>query len=195
MTEVLFVLIFVMNRILAVLIMNIFAVAAFAGLGISSTSDVTRYVPWAGMLGMKVCGVDSRDGWKVLLPKAAASALVTVGTVYTMKETIREWRPDHSDRKSFPSGHTAFAFAGAANLHHQYGHVSPWISIGGYAVAAFTAVDRVCRDRHHWHDTVAGAAVGLLSAKLSFFVADRLFPKGSVDVAVGPTAISMCCSF
>ncbi|NPD92436.1 phosphatase PAP2 family protein [Xylanibacter muris] len=184
-----------MSRIFILFILCMVSVAAFAGFGISSTGDVTRYVPWAGVIGLKACGVDSRDSWKILLPKAAASAVVTVGTVYVMKETIHEWRPDYSDRKSFPSGHTAFAFAGAANLHHQYGHVSPWISIGGYAVATFTAVDRVCRDRHHWYDTVAGAAVGLLSAKLSFFIGGKLFPKADVNVTVGPMDVSMCYSF
>lgn len=151
--------------------------------------DVTRVVPYAAVIGMKACGVDSRDGWDVLLAKTAAAAIITGGVTFTMKETIHEWRPDMTDRKSFPSGHTAFAFAGATVLHHEYGHLSPWISIAGYATATATAVDRVCRDRHHWYDTAAGAAIGFLSAEFGFFITDRIFPKKDVGVAVSPTEI------
>lgn len=157
--------------------------------------DVTRALPYAAVIGLKACGADSRDGWDALLTKTAAAAIITGGAVYTMKETIHEWRPDMTDRKSFPSGHTAFAFAGATVLHHEYGHLSPWISIAGYATAAATAVDRVCRDRHHWYDTAAGAAAGFLSAELGFFITDRIFPKKNIGVAVGPTDVYMSYTF
>ena len=158
-------------------------------------ANVTRFVPYAAVIGMKAFGVDSRDEWRSLLVKTAASAVITAGVTYTMKETIHEWRPDMTDHKSFPSGHTAFAFAGATTLHHEFGHVSPWISVGGYAVATATAVDRVCRDRHYWYDTVAGAAVGFLSAELGFLVTDKLFPRRDVNVAVSPQGFYLCYGF
>ncbi len=158
-------------------------------------ANVTRFVPYAAVIGMKAFGVESRDDWKVLLAKTAASAIITGGVTYTMKETIHEWRPDMTDRKSFPSGHTAFAFAGATTLHHEFGHISPWVSIGGYAVATVTAVDRVCRDRHHWYDTVAGAAGGFLSAEAGFWITDKLFPRSAVNVSVNPSGFYLCYGF
>ncbi|MDR1553921.1 MAG: hypothetical protein LBS69_10760 [Prevotellaceae bacterium] len=37
-------------------------------------------------------------------------------------------RPDSSDLYSFPSGHTATAFAGAHILYKKYKDVSPWFA-------------------------------------------------------------------
>ncbi|MGN1263777.1 MAG: phosphatase PAP2 family protein [Prevotella sp.] len=139
--------------------------------------DVLQYTPYAALFTLKACGVDSRDGWARLAATAAASFAVSAGTTYALKKTVREWRPDHSDRRSFPSGHATIAFAGATMLRREYAAVSPWIAVGGYAVATFTAADRVRRDRHHWYDVAAGAAIGALGTELTCYLADKLFPK------------------
>lgn len=155
--------------------------------------DVLQYTPYAAAFALKACGVDSRSDWARLTATAGLSFVVSAGVTWTLKHSVREWRPDRSDRRSFPSGHSTFAFAGATVLHHEYRHVSPWISVGGYAVATFTAVDRVCRDRHHWYDVTAGAAVGVLSTELSYYVTERLMPRlfpslaSSGDVSVAFT--------
>lgn len=168
-----------MNRIIAIYIIMCMSIAGATaqqrhGDGVD---DVLQYTPYATVLALKACGVESRHDLPQLAVNTAASFVVSAGVTYTLKHTVREWRPDHSDRKSFPSGHATFAFAGATVLHHEFGHVSPWISIGGYTVATLTAADRVRRDRHHWYDVAAGAAVGVLSTELTYFVTDRLFPR------------------
>jgi membrane-associated phospholipid phosphatase len=145
--------------------------------------DVLQYVPYASVLTLKACGVESRDEWTQLLVATAGSWVVSAGVCYMLKHTIHEWRPDNSDNRSFPSGHSAFAFAGATVLHKEFGHLSPWISVAGYSVATLTAVDRVCRDRHHWYDTCAGAAIGFLSTELTYYVTDRLFPRRNASLA------------
>ena len=145
--------------------------------------DVLQYVPYASVLTLKACGVKSRDEWPQLLVATAGSWVVSAGVSYTLKHTIHEWRPDNSDNRSFPSGHSAFAFAGATVLHKEFGHLSPWISVAGYSVATMTAVGRVCKDRHHWYDVCAGAAIGFLSTELTYYVTDRLFPYHNVSIA------------
>ena len=145
--------------------------------------DVLQYVPYASVLTMKACGVQSRDEWPQLLVATAGSWVVSAGVAYALKHTVKEWRPDYTDQRSFPSGHSTFVFAGATVLHKEFGHHSPWISVAGYGLATLTAVDRVCRDRHHWYDACAGAAIGIVSTELTYFVTDRLFPKHNATLA------------
>lgn len=146
--------------------------------------EVLQYTPYAAVFALKACGVDSRSDWGQLTATAAASFVVSAGVAYTLKHTVKEWRPDHSDQKSFPSGHTTFAFAGAAVLHKEYWHVSPWISVAGYTVATATAIDRIAKDRHHWYDTVAGAGIGILGTELCYYVSDKVF-KRDKNVSLG----------
>jgi len=82
----------------------------------------------------------------------------TIGTTELLKNQISETRPDGSDNKSFPSGHTAVAFASARYLHKRYeGEVNPYLL---YGAASLTALARVQADKHHWKDTIAGGALG-----------------------------------
>ena len=138
--------------------------------------DVMQYVPYASVFALKACGVESRDDWKKLAITTAASWAVTVGTGWILKQSIKEWRPDDSDQKSFPSGHSMIAFAGATALHKEFGKVSPWISVAGYGVATFVAVDRVAKDRHHWYDAAAELHLDLASQNLSGGFRTKSFP-------------------
>lgn len=151
--------------------------------GGDAVDAVFEYVPYASVFALKACGVESRDNWAQLVVGTAASWVFTAGVTYTLKHTIHEWRPDHTDQKSFPSGHSAFAFAGATMLHKEYGKVSPWISVAGYSVATLTAVSRVARDRHHWYDAAAGAGIGILSTELTYYVTDKFFKGRNVRMA------------
>lgn len=72
------------------------------------------------------------------------------------------------------------AFSGATVLHHEYGHLSPWVSVAGYGVATAVAVDRVARDRHHWYDVAAGAAIGFGCTELCYWASRRLFKNRDV---------------
>ena len=76
------------------------------------------------------------------------------------------------------------AFAAARSLDKEFRKESIWIPIAGYAAATALGVERVASDRHHWYDVVAGAAVGIGSAELTWWLSDLLLGKGS-NIAVG----------
>ena len=136
--------------------------------------DVLRIVPAATAIALKACGMESKSCWKRLAVNAAMSYALAAGTTWTLKHAIHERRPDYTDNHAFPSGHTAMAFAGAVVLDKEYRHVSPWISAAGYAVATGVAVDRVVRNRHHWQDVTAGAAIGAGSTLLGYWLGGKL---------------------
>ncbi len=127
-------------------------------------------------------------------PRFAVNTIASVGVSYVgktaLKAMIKEERPDHSDNKSFPSGHAAMAFAAARSIDKEFRQESIWIPIVGYAAATAVGVERVASDRHHWYDVVAGAALGYGAAELTWWLSDKLFGKGS-NIAVGSSGNSV----
>lgn len=121
-----------------------------AGWGTAST--VGRDALVAVALGAPLVEGDG-TGLKQAAFSLGATQLVTIG----LKDVVHEERPDHSDDKSFPSGHTSVSFASAATLEKRYG----WkIGVPAHVVAAFVGVSRVEARKHYVHDVVAGAAIG-----------------------------------
>lgn len=139
--------------------------------------NVLEYTPMAASFILKAAGVKCRSSWEQRLYKSGASFVLCSGTTWLLKKSIHKMRPDGTDNESFPSGHTAVAFCGATVLHKEYWKTSPWISVAGYTVATITAVDRVRRNRHHWEDVAAGAAIGFLSAQASYWIVDKITGK------------------
>ena len=147
--------------------------------------DMLEYVPYASVFALKACGMESRDDWTKLAITTTASWVASAGVGYVLKHTIKEWRPDDSDQKSFPSGHSIVSFAGATALHKEFGKVSPWISVAGYGLATFVAVDRVVKDRHHWYDVAAGAGIGIVGTELTWWLSDKILKNRKDQIAVG----------
>ncbi|MGL6369367.1 phosphatase PAP2 family protein [Aeromonas hydrophila] len=83
------------------------------------------------------------------------SILSTTATVTVLKNTVDATRPNGGN-KSFPSGHTAWAFSGASYLQVRYG----WsYGLPAYAAAGAVGWSRVHSDNHYWRDVIAGAAI------------------------------------
>lgn len=158
--------------------------------------NVLEYVPTAAVFGLKLLGVPTESSWKRRLTVSVVSFGINAAVTYSLKHTIHEMRPDGTDNHSFPSGHTAVAFCGATTLMHEYRKVSPWIGVAGYAVATTVAVDRVRRNRHHWGDVVAGAAIGVASAEAGYWIGDIILGKGKkkkqdVSLSVAPMGMTL----
>ena len=122
-------------------------------------------------------------------PRFAVNTLASVGVGFALKtalkKMVKEERPDHSDKESFPSGHATMAFAAARSIDKEFRKESIWIPIAGYAAATAIGVERVASDRHHWYDVVAGAGLGIASAELTWWLSDMLFPQRKYNVAIG----------
>ena len=154
--------------------------------------DYLRFVPTVSAYALKAAGVDSRIQRRRLLLHTATSFALDAAFTYGLKFTVKSTRPDGTDRHSFPSGHTSFAFFGAAILDKEFRRVSPWISVAGYTVAAVTAVDRVRRNRHHWVDVLAGAAIGVLSVEAGYWLGDKITGwDDDVSLAVSPVGVAL----
>ncbi|MBC7328479.1 phosphatase PAP2 family protein [bacterium] len=72
-------------------------------------------------------------------------------------------RPNGESYDSFPSGHTAMAFASAKVFSHYY----PENKVLYYIIAIGVAVARVQSGAHYTRDVIGGALVGLWSGELA----------------------------
>lgn len=129
--------------------------------------DYLRFLPTVAYLGLDFVGVRAKHDFRERLV-VGATALVTMEILVTAtKYSVRERRPDTGERNSFPSGHTATAFAGAELVRMEYGN---WIGAGAYAVATGVAFLRLYNGRHWLNDVIAGAGIGILSARIGYWL-------------------------
>lgn len=129
--------------------------------------DYIQYLPVASYLGLGAVGVKCKHSFKERFAAGATAYLAMGILVNTTKYAVKEKRPDSSARNSFPSGHTATVFMGAELIRQEYGI---GISIGAYAVATSVAFLRIYNDRHWLNDVIAGAGIGILSARIGYWM-------------------------
>ncbi|THA79276.1 phosphatase PAP2 family protein [Streptomyces sp. A0642] len=116
-------------------------------------------------------------GWRGRKAAAAGLAALVVGQLVSnglgkqladRPRPPKEWYPhdetdDRPDSSSFPSGHTAAAIAFTAAVAPTW----PAAGLACAVPAALVAVERVQSGAHYLSDVAAGAAIGLLSARLT----------------------------
>ncbi len=126
--------------------------------GWQTASDIGAYSLMAAAIGVPLVKGDEQGALQAG-GSIGATLLMTEG----MKEAFPKTRPDGSDRKSFPSGHTSRSFAAAATLYNRQGRT---IGIPAFVVAGFVGLARVEGNKHFWSDVAAGAALGTITGFL-----------------------------
>lgn len=125
--------------------------------------NYTQFAPAALVYGLNTFGVEGKHNFRDRSIIYATSLLLASAVVMPTKHLVKEERPDQSNRLSFPSGHTAFAFASAQFMYREYKDTNFWLGVSGYSLAVFTGVYRMLNDKHWFSDVVAGAGIGILS--------------------------------
>ncbi len=129
--------------------------------------DYIQYLPIVAYVGLGTVGVPARHPFRERFVAGAAAYLSLGIMVNGIKLAVNEKRPHSNARNSFPSGHTATAFMGAELLRLEYGL---GIAAGGYAVATMVGLMRIYNDRHWLNDVLAGAGIGILSARIGYWM-------------------------
>ncbi|OAV66968.1 PAP2 (acid phosphatase) superfamily protein [Bacteroidales bacterium Barb4] len=129
------------------------------------------YAAWAIFGWVFVCDLAGKEKhhWKDQLLLVGLTEALNGGIVMGMKYTLNVERPNDASH-SFPSGHTANAFAGAHIAYKELKDSSPALACSGYLIAAMVGASRIYNNRHWVSDVLAGAGVGILSAELSYLI-------------------------
>lgn len=143
--------------------------------------DFSQYAPAASVYALNAMGIKGKNNLKDRSIILATSYLMMSTTVFALKRITKVERPDGTANNSFPSGHTANAFAGAEFLWQEYKDQSIWYGISGYIVATGTGLFRMYNNRHWLTDVAAGAGIGILSTKVAYwlfpYVKNTIFPS------------------
>ncbi|MCV9933092.1 phosphatase PAP2 family protein [Flavobacterium sp. LS1R47] len=139
--------------------------------------DFSQYAPAVSVYALNGLGVQGKNTLKDRTIILGTSYVIMTATILALKSITKVERPDGSSNNSFPSGHTATAFAGAEFLYQEYKDKSIWYGIAGYAIATGTGVFRMVNDRHWLTDVAAGAGIGIMSTKIAYWVSPYVTKK------------------
>jgi membrane-associated phospholipid phosphatase len=143
-----------------------------------STLDTAGGAVWSSVFvaGMFTAGrLAHGSRFRAMTYDMLDAAVVNFSYTEVLKVTVRRERPDGSDNKSFPSGHTSNAFALATVAERHYG----WkVGVPAYVVAGLVGASRIEQDKHWLSDVVAGATLGYIAGRTVVRVNNK--PLGAV---------------
>jgi len=138
--------------------------------------DYAQFAPFLALYGFELGGMKPRTDWKNRTAILMKAQFVNLGLVYVLKTTLKRTRPDGT-AFSFPSGHTANAFAGATMLAIEYGENHRWVPYVSYAFASGIGVMRMANNKHYISDVLFGAGLGILSVKAAYWTHQYLWNR------------------
>lgn len=135
----------------------------------TSLDNYLQFSPIALAYGFEMMGMKPKTdilNRSVILLK---SEVVMIAAVTVLKNSSHILRPDSSAYTSFPSGHTAQAFAAAAMLSKEYGYRYKWVPYLSYGLASTVGMLRLANNKHYLSDVLVAAGIGILSTKVSYW--------------------------
>ncbi|MEP6616832.1 MAG: phosphatase PAP2 family protein [Ginsengibacter sp.] len=144
----------------------------FSATGYSAPSNIGsifKWVPLLSVFAFDLGGIKTKNNFKSALAIIGFSEGLLNAIVLPVKKITKRRRPDDFFKyNSFPSGHTATSFMGAEILHEELKEEAPLYSLSGYAFAITTATLRLYKKKHWLSDVIAGAAIGIITARISY---------------------------
>jgi len=135
------------------------------------STRIDNYLQWSPAIAVYALNAAGAKGEHNFADRSliyGTSTLIMASTVRIIKKATHSQRPDGSNYESFPSGHTATAFAAAEFMRMEYQHSHPLLSMTGYIAAAATGTLRMYNNRHWFSDIAGGAGLGILSTQAAY---------------------------
>ncbi len=151
-------------------------------IGSSFSSIAPQYLILSGALGY-LYGFFTKNGkFAYASQLSVESSIIAASIVLPIKIIVGRKRPEDTDKimefgfhdfdASFPSGHTAvaFAFFGSYASVYNKGFI-PYVL---YSIPVLIGFGRIYEDKHYFSDVVAGAVIGLSSVYLGRLLHNRI---------------------
>jgi membrane-associated phospholipid phosphatase len=135
----------------------------------TKADNYLQFSPFIIAYSLDVAGIKSRTDFANRTAILLKGEIFMLGSVSLLKHATHQMRPDGSAYNSFPSGHTAQAFAAATFLSEEYKGRLPWMPYAAYGIAGSVGVLRMANNRHYISDVLFGAGLGMLSMKVAYW--------------------------
>ena len=136
----------------------------------TNAADYLMWVPSASVYAMDAFHVKTQHTFKEHLILDVGSVLVTGALGFGMRKISEHISVYNTHDTRFPSGHAANAFRGAEIVHQELKYSHPVWSYSGYVVATAVGLLRIYNKNHLLSEVLAGAGLGMLSTKLTYWI-------------------------
>lgn len=143
----------------------------------TNAADYLMWAPSASIFAMDAFHVKMKHSFKEHLILEAGTVVVTGALGFGMRKISENIDAYHSENTKFPSGHTANAFRGAEIVHQELKLSHPVLSYSGYLVATGVGLLRIYDKDHFLSEVIAGAGLGILSTKLTYWLFEKIKEK------------------
>lgn len=140
----------------------------------TNADDYLMWSPSASVYVMDAFKVKTKHSFKEHLILDAGSIIITGGIGYAMRKISGNIAAYNTQGTEFPSGHTANVFRGAEIVHQELKGSNELLSYSGYLVATTVGVLRIYNKQHFLTEVLAGAGLGILSTKLTYWIFDKV---------------------
>jgi hypothetical protein len=153
----------------------------------TKVDNYLMHAPVALVYGLNLAGIKGKHDFRNRTLLLVKSEAIMFALTFSLKSLTNVQRPDDTDIESFPSGHTAQAFATATFMAKEYKDESIWYAVGAYGIATTVGVMRIMNNRHWVSDVLAGAGIGILSTNLAYLTHRYKWKDKSSSFTVIPT--------
>lgn len=139
----------------------------------TTLDDYLMWAPSASIFMMDAFHIKTVHNFRQHIIIEAGSVLITGCIGMGMRMISKNMKAYNSNGSKFPSGHTANAFRGAEIFHQEFKESNRLLSYGAYLLAMGVGISRLYEQNHYLSEVVAGAGLGILSAKLTYWIFDK----------------------
>jgi membrane-associated phospholipid phosphatase len=136
----------------------------------TNADDYLKYVTVVELYAADAFRIKAKNHWFDQTKNLTIATVITTAITSILKNNINKTRPNgRSDRQSFPSGHTSFAFTNATVLYEEFEQTSPLLAYSGFVVAGTTGGLRIANNAHWLGDVMVSAGIGILVTKVIYY--------------------------
>lgn len=130
------------------------------------------WAPTASLYALDAMKIRMRHHFKQHLLIDLGSIFITGSLGYAIRKATSNIKDYHTYNTKFPSGHVANAFRGAEILYQELKQDNPLLGYSGYVAATAVGVIRIYNKAHLLSEVIAGAGLGILSSKITYWLFD-----------------------